>query len=103
MIGNGGKALRELASLDDESGEGKAISEERTKIFKGHYLRTLKPTRGADTFVEWLVQSPLAVVIATSVKEDEVKRVARDLRRATRPSWTMRGGPSLTRISSWLL
>src|ERR1700755_3350704 len=48
LVGKGGdKVLRELASLDDESGEGKAISKERSEIFKERYLPTLRPTPGA--------------------------------------------------------
>ena len=58
LIGKGGdKLLRELASLDDESGEGKEISEARTEIFKTRYLPTLTPTPGAAEFVEWLIES----------------------------------------------
>jgi HAD superfamily hydrolase (TIGR01509 family) len=74
LIGKGGdKLLRELASLDHESGEGKKISEERAEIFRKCYLPTLKPTPGAAAFVEWLVESRLTVVVATSAKQEEVK------------------------------
>ena len=74
LIGKGGdKLLREVASLDDESGEGKKISEARTEIFKTRYLPTLEPTPGAAAFVQWLLDSHLTVVIATSAKEEEVK------------------------------
>ena len=74
LIGKGGdKLLRELASLDDESGEGKSIAEARVEIFRNRYLPTLKPTPGAVAFVEWLLESRLTVVVATSAKEDEVK------------------------------
>jgi len=74
LVGKGGdKVLQELASLDDESGEGKAISKDRAEIFKERYLPALKPTPGATDFVQWLIDSRLTVVIATSAKEDEVK------------------------------
>ena len=74
LIGKGGdKVLRELASLDDESGEGKEISEERAEIFKTRYLPTLKPTPGAVEFVAWLIESRLEVVVATSAKQEELK------------------------------
>jgi len=74
LIGKGGdKLLRELASLDDESGEGKRIAEARVEIFRDRYLPTLKPTPGAVAFVEWLLESRLTVVVATSAKEDEVR------------------------------
>jgi HAD superfamily hydrolase (TIGR01509 family) len=74
LIGKGGdKLLRELASLNDESGEGKRIAEARLEIFKNRYLPGLKPTPGATAFVEWLLESRMTVVVATSAKEDEVK------------------------------
>jgi HAD superfamily hydrolase (TIGR01509 family) len=74
LIGKGGdKLLRELASLDDESREGKQIAEARAEIFATRYLPTLKPTPGAAAFVAWLLQSRLTVVVATSAKQEEVK------------------------------
>jgi HAD superfamily hydrolase (TIGR01509 family) len=74
LIGKGGdKLLRELASLDDECGEGKKIGEARVEIFRNRYLPTLKPTPGAAAFVEWLLETRLTVVVATSAKEEEVK------------------------------
>ena len=74
LIGKGGdKLLRELASLDDESGEGKEIAEARVEIFRNRYLPELQPTPGAAAFVEWLLESGLTVVVATSAKDDEVK------------------------------
>jgi beta-phosphoglucomutase-like phosphatase (HAD superfamily) len=74
LIGMGGdKLLRELVSLDHESGEGKEISEERSEIFRRRYLPTLQPTSGAAAFVEWLIKSRLTIVVATSAKQEEVK------------------------------
>jgi HAD superfamily hydrolase (TIGR01509 family) len=74
LIGKGGdKLLREVASLDHESSEGKKISEERAKIFRKYYLPTLKPTPGAAAFVEWLLESRLTVVVATSAKQEEAQ------------------------------
>jgi HAD superfamily hydrolase (TIGR01509 family) len=74
LIGKGGdKLLRELASLDDGSGEGKRIAEARLEIFRNRYLSGLKPTPGAAAFVEWLLESRMTVVVATSAKDDEVK------------------------------
>jgi HAD superfamily hydrolase (TIGR01509 family) len=78
LIGKGGdKLLRELASLDDESGEGKRIAEARVEIFRDRYLPSLKPTPGAAAFVEWLLESRMRVVVATSAREDEVKALLR--------------------------
>jgi HAD superfamily hydrolase (TIGR01509 family) len=74
LIGKGGdKLLRELASLDHESGEGKKISEARAEIFRNCYLPTLQPTPGAAAFVEWLIGSRLTVVVATSAKQEEME------------------------------
>jgi HAD superfamily hydrolase (TIGR01509 family) len=74
LIGKGGdKLLREVASLDEESAEGKAISAARAEIFKNHYLPTLKPTRGAAAFIQWLLASRLTVAVATSAKQEEVR------------------------------
>ena len=74
LVGKGGdKLLRELASLDHESGEGKEISEERAEIFRKKYLPGVQPTAGAAAFIQWLLKSGLSVVIATSAKQEEVK------------------------------
>jgi phosphoglycolate phosphatase-like HAD superfamily hydrolase len=74
LIGKGGdKLLRELASLDDQSGEGKQISDARAEIFKSRYLPALQPTTGAGKLVGWLIHNHLRVVVATSARQDEVK------------------------------
>jgi HAD superfamily hydrolase (TIGR01509 family) len=74
LIGKGGdKVLWELASIDHESDEGKAIDKARAAIFKERYLPTVKATPGAKEFVQWLIDSRLKVVIATSAKDDEIK------------------------------
>lgn len=74
LVGKGGdKVLCELASLDHESGEGKEISEERSEIFRKKYLPGVQPTAGAAAFIQWLLESGLSVVIATSAKQQEVK------------------------------
>ena len=81
LIGKGGdKLLRELASLDDESREGKRIAEARVEIFRNRYLPTLKPTAGAVAFVEWLLERRLTVVVATSATEDAPGRACRQLK-----------------------
>lgn len=74
LIGKGGdKLLSELAGLDDESGEGRTIAADRAEIFKSRYLPGLQPTRGAREFVEWLLGSGIAVVVATSAKQEELR------------------------------
>jgi len=74
LIGKGSdKLLRELASLDDEAGLGKVISDQRAEIFKNRYLPALQATPGAATFVAWLLENQLKVVVATSAQQEEVK------------------------------
>lgn len=74
LIGKGGdKLLQEVAGLDSESDEGKAISEARTDIFKTRYLPTLAPTPGAAALVAWLIDSGLTIVVATSAKREELE------------------------------
>jgi phosphoglycolate phosphatase-like HAD superfamily hydrolase len=74
LIGKGGdKLLAEIAGLDEESSDGKAISETRKRVFKQTHVPTLRPTRGAAQLVRWLTVSPLRAVIATSAKQEEVR------------------------------
>ena len=74
MIGKGGdKLLAEIAGLEEDSPDGKAISETRQRIFKQTHVPTLRATPGARELVRWLTASPLHAVIATSAKEDEVR------------------------------
>ena len=74
LIGKGSdKLLEELASVDHESEEGKAISRARARIFKSRYLPSLKPTPGAEQFIARLIEGRCTVVIATSAQEHEVK------------------------------
>lgn len=74
LIGMGAdKLLQSVASLNSESGDGKLIAEARAEIFKRHYLPILRPTPGAERFVQWLIRSGLRVVVATSAQSDEVK------------------------------
>ena len=74
LIGMGAdKLLQSVASLNSESGDGKLIAEARAGIFKRHYVPMLRPTPGAERFVQWLIRSGLRVVVATSAQRDEVK------------------------------
>jgi HAD superfamily hydrolase (TIGR01509 family) len=74
LIGKGGdKVLREIASIDSESSEGRAIADTRTEIFTTRYLPTLEPTPGAAAFVQWLLSSGLTTVVATSAKQEELE------------------------------
>jgi HAD superfamily hydrolase (TIGR01509 family) len=74
LIGKGGdKLLAEVAGLDEQSPEGRDISEARKRIFKEKYVPALRPTPGAAQLVQWLTASPLRAVIATSAKKDEIR------------------------------
>ena len=74
LIGKGGdKVLAELAGLDEESAEGKAISDTRKALFKRDYVPGLRQTPGADRLIRWMLDAQLRVVVATSAKEDELR------------------------------
>jgi hypothetical protein len=47
------------------------------------YLPTLKPTPGAEKFVQWLIESGLKVVVATSALAGRGEGTAGDLRRGS--------------------
>jgi HAD superfamily hydrolase (TIGR01509 family) len=77
-IGMGGdKLLRELAGLDAESPEGRAIAESRTAIFINEYLPDLLPTPAARPMIEWLQEEGVRIAIATSASKDEVSGLLR--------------------------
>ena len=90
LIGKGGdKLLPELTGLDAESPRGKAVSDERRKLFLEDYLPGLEPTPGARKLVEALKARGARIVIATSSNEKELgpllaqARVADLIERAT--------------------
>jgi HAD superfamily hydrolase (TIGR01509 family) len=73
LIGKGGdKLLFEIAGIDAESKEGKALAERRLEIFKRDYLPHLKPTRGARGLLERLQEQGLTLAIATSAQSSEL-------------------------------
>jgi HAD superfamily hydrolase (TIGR01509 family) len=77
-IGKGGdKLLMEVAGIDDQSLEGKLLSERRVAVFKAHYLPDLGPTPGARALVERLRSRGLARAIVTSAKGDELADLMR--------------------------
>src|SRR5678815_3667765 len=54
-IGMGGdKLLREVADIDDESIEGRSITERRIALLKAHYLPDIGPLPGARALVDRL-------------------------------------------------
>jgi HAD superfamily hydrolase (TIGR01509 family) len=74
LIGMGGdKILPELVpGLEEESPQGKAIGEARTRIFKERELDTIPPTRGARELLEAVRKRGARVVVATSAKKSEL-------------------------------
>jgi phosphoglycolate phosphatase-like HAD superfamily hydrolase len=73
LIGKGGdKLLPELTGLDPESGEAERIGATRSELFLRE-LPALRPTRGARALLEHLLDQGLALVVATSAAEDEVR------------------------------
>jgi HAD superfamily hydrolase (TIGR01509 family) len=74
LIGMGtDKMLALAASMDHESDEGAAIAAARTDIFKRHYVPSLRPTPGAEHFVQWLRETGFRVIVATSAKAEELR------------------------------
>jgi HAD superfamily hydrolase (TIGR01509 family) len=78
LIGKGGdKLLFEVAGIDADSTEGKALAERRLEIFKRDYLPHLKPTRGARHLLERLRDQNLTLAIATSAQGSELDDLLR--------------------------
>ena len=74
LIGKGGdKLLPELTGLDPESGEAERIGATRSELFLGRELPSLRPTRGARSLLEHLLDVGFELVVATSAKDDEVR------------------------------
>jgi HAD superfamily hydrolase (TIGR01509 family) len=73
LIGKGGdKLLREVANMDDESPEGKAIVERRSQIFRERYLPHVKPFPQVRDLLARFRKDGYRLVVATSAKEDEM-------------------------------
>jgi HAD superfamily hydrolase (TIGR01509 family) len=74
LVGMGGdKVLSIVAGLDASVGDGRLIVELRQAIFARDYLPHLRPTRGAERFLDWLRHRAIVVSIATSATAQEVK------------------------------
>jgi HAD superfamily hydrolase (TIGR01549 family) len=74
LVGMGGdKLLPILTGLDNESTEGKRLTERKKALFEQKYLPHLQPTRGARPLLEHMVGEGLALVIATSASDDEMR------------------------------
>src|SRR6185295_17126393 len=74
LIGMGGdKLLPEVAKIDAESPQGRAILQRRGEIFQEKYMPSLKPFTGARALVERMDSEALTLVVASSAKADELK------------------------------
>jgi HAD superfamily hydrolase (TIGR01509 family) len=74
LIGMGGdKVIPTLMpGLNDQDGDGKAISARRKELIINHYAPTLAPTRGARELVLHLQQVGLELIIASSATSEEL-------------------------------
>ena len=78
LIGKGGdKLLPEVSGIDAESPQGKAISKRRGEIFQAEFLPTLRPFPGASNLLARMKQAGLRLAVASSAKDDELKRLLR--------------------------
>ncbi len=78
LIGKGGdKLLQELVGLDDDTGEGRTMSDERKALFEREFLPTLAPTRGARALLEALQHAGSTLTVATSAGGEELQGLLR--------------------------
>jgi HAD superfamily hydrolase (TIGR01509 family) len=76
LIGKGSdKLVPELTGLDSETGEGKQMTEERSRLFLRDYLPKLRPTNGARDLVKRLRDDGYRLVVATSAGDDELDKL----------------------------
>jgi HAD superfamily hydrolase (TIGR01509 family) len=74
LVGMGGdKLLPRLTGLDVDSARGKALTGRRAEIFRDCYIPRLKTTPGARELVDRFRHEGLALVVATSASEDELR------------------------------
>jgi HAD superfamily hydrolase (TIGR01509 family) len=73
LIGMGGdKLLPEVTDLREDTPEGEAIGERRSKIFKEKYLPKLRAFPGVIDLLKLLQGRGLKLVVASSAQEDEL-------------------------------
>ena len=73
LIGKGGdKLLPEVTGIDVESEEGTRLAKRRGAIFADRYLPRLQPFPGTRSLLERMKADGLALVVATSAKDDEL-------------------------------
>jgi HAD superfamily hydrolase (TIGR01509 family) len=75
LIGKGGdKLLPDVAGVEEDSAQGKAIGRRKKAIF-ARLLPSLQPTRGARALVQFLRDRGIDVVVATSAAEPEMHAI----------------------------
>ena len=71
LIGMGGdRLLHEVASIEEDSVHGKAISETRVRIFREKYLANLEAFPEVRALLQKMKEVGLKLVVATSAGED---------------------------------
>jgi HAD superfamily hydrolase (TIGR01509 family) len=75
-IGMGGdKLLPVVSGIQEDTPEGKALSKRRKEFFQARYFPHLQPTPGAHELLKRLYDDGLKLVVATSAKKDEVRKL----------------------------
>lgn len=74
LIGKGGdKLLPEVANLQKDSEQGRAISDRRSEIFTKQYLPTISALPGSRELIERLRADGFRLVVATSAQQNEIE------------------------------
>ncbi|MBD2432035.1 MULTISPECIES: HAD family hydrolase [Fischerella] len=75
LIGMGGDQIipRIVPGLTDEEGDGKAIAQQRRKLFLNEYAPKLVPANGARQLVQHMLQSGLRLIVASSASSQEME------------------------------
>lgn len=76
LIGMGGdKVLPELAGIEQDSEQGKRLSERRSAILKERYLPSLQPFPSVRELLQRLRDDGVTLVVASSAQEDELEKL----------------------------
>ncbi|MFE1746128.1 HAD family hydrolase [Coleofasciculus sp. H7-2] len=74
LIGMGGDHIipKMVPELNDEEGDGKAVSQKRRELMVNRFAPTLPPTKGARELILQMQQAGLKLIIATSASSQEL-------------------------------
>lgn len=76
LIGMGGdKLLPELTGIEQDSAQGKRLSERRSDILKERYIPTLRPFPRVRELLQRLRDDGVLLVVASSAQEDELGKL----------------------------